>query len=541
MKHFHVIILFLCLSACASLPQENSNSPHKLFSAERYHETDTLKQSLDLGVALSGGGIRSSVFSIGVLKALYDAEILDEVDVYSFASGGGYAGYWLMSTEVQGRYDADTASADKPFGYYAFDDTRFTVNACEFMTKSNFVDYRHVLGAWVAGIRNPGDTYQEDIERTYGWFYDQPGAKVKEAKDLTQMQLTEYKKYLEKGLPYFIYTMTVQKPEATYGLTDGHFEMTPVHYGNDSYGFSPWDPKESLLISRAAAISGAAVASVLGLSVLEQPVEVELGKCTDKGDSLCDKKLKQVTLSDGGHSENLAILPLLRRNVETIIAVDAEHDENQIFEGFYKLKDRLQEWGYIVSELALDSRLKLPREKDEWGDYIDKDGWWKRTLTPVLGKSVLTVTVQHEDASKNFKPTTIHYIKMSRNDSRVYKAYLERWRDPGLKGDYEFSVDKTIHARIRKFLEDNEDPRGNWMCAKLASENYCGTDWVIDNAIIRMSDDFDAKFPTHTTLDQSFFIDQTLSYIGLGYLLGSDLGLERAIKPKPHCANPGDG
>ena len=34
------------------------------------------------------------------MKALYDLDVLDDVDVISSVSGGGYASYWLYS-----RYD----------------------------------------------------------------------------------------------------------------------------------------------------------------------------------------------------------------------------------------------------------------------------------------------------------------------------------------------------------------------------------------------------------------------------------------------------
>ena len=55
---------------------------------------------MDWGLALSGGGLRSAAFSIGAMKALYDLGLLDDIDVISSVSGGGYASFWLYS-----RYD----------------------------------------------------------------------------------------------------------------------------------------------------------------------------------------------------------------------------------------------------------------------------------------------------------------------------------------------------------------------------------------------------------------------------------------------------
>jgi hypothetical protein len=48
-----------------------------------------------VGLALSGGGIRSATFSLGVLQALGAAEKLTSFDYLSTVSGGGYIGSWL--------------------------------------------------------------------------------------------------------------------------------------------------------------------------------------------------------------------------------------------------------------------------------------------------------------------------------------------------------------------------------------------------------------------------------------------------------------
>ncbi|HIO96299.1 MAG TPA: hypothetical protein EYG71_00030 [Leucothrix sp.] len=45
-----------------------------------------------LGLALSGGGIRSASFAMGVTQALDRYQLFDEVDYLSTVSGGGYMG-----------------------------------------------------------------------------------------------------------------------------------------------------------------------------------------------------------------------------------------------------------------------------------------------------------------------------------------------------------------------------------------------------------------------------------------------------------------
>jgi Patatin-like phospholipase len=50
-----------------------------------------------LALALSGGGIRSATFNLGVLQGLAERGLLTRLDYLSTASGGGYIGSWLSA------------------------------------------------------------------------------------------------------------------------------------------------------------------------------------------------------------------------------------------------------------------------------------------------------------------------------------------------------------------------------------------------------------------------------------------------------------
>ncbi|MDH4094698.1 MAG: patatin-like phospholipase family protein [Betaproteobacteria bacterium] len=52
-------------------------------------------QGKALGLAFSGGGIRSATFNLGVIQALAEAKVLRRFDYLSTISGGGYIGAWL--------------------------------------------------------------------------------------------------------------------------------------------------------------------------------------------------------------------------------------------------------------------------------------------------------------------------------------------------------------------------------------------------------------------------------------------------------------
>ena len=54
----------------------------------------------DVGLALSGGGIRSATFSLGFMKSLSQAGLIHSIDYLSTVSGGGYAGSFYCSLFV---------------------------------------------------------------------------------------------------------------------------------------------------------------------------------------------------------------------------------------------------------------------------------------------------------------------------------------------------------------------------------------------------------------------------------------------------------
>ncbi|MFN0169067.1 MAG: patatin-like phospholipase family protein [Bryobacteraceae bacterium] len=56
------------------------------------------------GLALSGGGIRSATFSLGVIQGLKELDLLRQVDYLSTVSGGGYIGAWLTGNVRRTQY-----------------------------------------------------------------------------------------------------------------------------------------------------------------------------------------------------------------------------------------------------------------------------------------------------------------------------------------------------------------------------------------------------------------------------------------------------
>src|SRR5262245_54977863 len=62
---------------------------------QRAVREDNTEPERYVGLALSGGGVRSASFAIGVLQALHNEGRLGQIDYLSTVSGGGYAGALL--------------------------------------------------------------------------------------------------------------------------------------------------------------------------------------------------------------------------------------------------------------------------------------------------------------------------------------------------------------------------------------------------------------------------------------------------------------
>jgi Patatin-like phospholipase len=74
--------------------------------AERRRITGAPDTSPDVvGLAFSGGGIRSATFNLGVLQGLAEFGILPRVDYLSTVSGGGYIGAWFAAWMQRKKFD----------------------------------------------------------------------------------------------------------------------------------------------------------------------------------------------------------------------------------------------------------------------------------------------------------------------------------------------------------------------------------------------------------------------------------------------------
>lgn len=534
-KLFIPYVIFMSLSSCILTPNKIIHESEHGFDFDPskdellLEEVELAKKTrFELGLALSGGGIRSSAYSIGVMKALHEQGVLQEIDIISSVSGGGYAAYWLLSSE------SNDKNKFNKFGDIAFEDENFLVNTCRFMTVANFVTLKSMAIQFLKN-RDMSKFYQCHIERTYGWgdFSNDEESDIssciKNKISSKSKTIDQYAKDVKNGyIPYFIYNSSVVDPKPKSGWADGLYEFTPLFRGNKILGYKKWEENKSLPLSQVSAIAGAAT-------------ERFLGQYIDNPDT---EKLKQdkIRLSDGGHSENLGVIALVRRGVKFIIVADGEQDYGLNFEAYYILKDRLDAWGYTLEYSTLDARPKK--------SPINQDKWWLRkeleaddnALMLKEGNFIATIYKTNDPEKKTL--STLFYIKSSVVGEIVKDADKEYFCN-GLKSKY-LSIGKieTENAKICNIINNDDKDIGNGDCSnnknmvcqnlKRHTNEVNVKEWIKQNAIIRIQnkESFGKRFPHDSTLFQSFYIDQFTSYMGLGYLQTNKFDLKKLIDEK---------
>ena len=79
----------------AGIPQGMKDQELRVIRAT--HRDDPPAERELVGLALSGGGIRSATFGLGVLQALKQVDLLGRIHYLSTVSGGGYIGAWYSA------------------------------------------------------------------------------------------------------------------------------------------------------------------------------------------------------------------------------------------------------------------------------------------------------------------------------------------------------------------------------------------------------------------------------------------------------------
>lgn len=470
---------------------------------------------VDWGLSLSGGGIRSGTFGIGVMKALYDDKLLDEIDVISTVSGGGYGLYWLIANN-----DLNTR-----FGESVFADQAWVTSSGRLQHNAEFVPNPSILKVAPYSPSRAIELYEDSLVKFANSPDRDPLNPIFPRTDLDET-IWKYKTHVRQeknGAPYFILNTTVCTPHSG---SDKWIEITPDYIGNSKFGYHRWSsPGESLKTAQAVAISGAAVRQKLAQKV---------------PDYLHDQN--EMTLYDGGGAgdkgENLGAYALIRRGIRNVIIVDGEMDPKYGFGAYKKLRDQLLAEGVTMNVDDIERHLGVP--------------WYARKP---FGSPVSRGTAIGCFDDGTVVKTDIYYVKMSKPSGLLREVRSDRG-----KRSYELigkeKIDNTRYNRwIEQFhpLEKNRRlqtvpesvTRLEGFVSKHGSLNEDFYKEVVRGYASSLDFDFNPRiaiqknmgvfayrFPHMTTADQSYYTDQLHSLIGLGYIQGKATTREIKITPR---------
>lgn len=489
-------------------------------------------------LALSGGGIRSAAFSIGVLKGLAEKGVLAATDAISSVSGGGYALAWYYMKYVEAY--AATRPASPPPRPDVFSDA----SLADVASRAGFITPAHVVTGVVAdSVFMPVNLvlnglwgthtnttparrmYQEQIVTTFMPGHDsarlealvseKPCDEVDGSVGGTCNPLT----YFRLPLPIINTTVRIDDDRNRHSsyLARTVFEFTPLRFGNDGFTYVQTGTQTyPLSFAEAIAVSGAAAdASVLPGStfqVVGSAANQDLGYFIDNYNEPEIKKWRKILpfpfylftdtyrhdikgtdiyLSDGGHAENLGAYSLVRRLCRQITIVDAEQDGEYQFESYFKLQAALRrDMSVDLSVRAIDAMAK----SIEWeAKNRSLTGRWTEVrvpggaswVTPVAEGSIGWFPVVLDGQTTDLK-LAVRYVKLSM-DRSLFDGVSAADRDSPA---YRNAVAHYGENAVAFFLEK------------------CVREGVIDK---------DCSFPQAKTTDQSYCPEQFMAYVDLGY------------------------
>jgi hypothetical protein len=102
------------LIADATIDAINQAEAQAVQARRKHHRVEAPERKNAVGLALSGGGIRSASFCLGVVQVLAARRLLKDVDFLSTVSGGGYTGSFLMTRLGAGQPHNDVAGPHGP-------------------------------------------------------------------------------------------------------------------------------------------------------------------------------------------------------------------------------------------------------------------------------------------------------------------------------------------------------------------------------------------------------------------------------------------
>jgi hypothetical protein len=318
------------------------------------------KQRPGLCLALSGGGIRSSAFAIGVLQGLNETGKLREIDIISGVSGGAYAAAWY--TDHRTRVGDDDRVLSDAYVGGSIDPALFSFPVAVLGATTVILNPLTAGSGSANGVDSGtlNNSYSAMVSSAFSIPFFGPAtmghlreAVIGKRIPLPIVGIAAYPlpdRLGEFGSPDDPLTAFAK----SVALNDSYLEVTPFRYGINGFGFQNrrlvplsddlWSyvlysgaaydrPHESGSIGRLT--GGMRLGGTMSLIVPKRHPEPAGSISVD------DVSRHFFYASDGGFVENLAAFPLTTRRCEFIVIADAEYDPEWVFEGYRVLRDRL--------------------------------------------------------------------------------------------------------------------------------------------------------------------------------------------------------
>ena len=354
-------------------------------------------------LALSGGGVRSASYSLGVMSALDahnvpDVPTLDKFDYISSVSGGGYAsGYYYSQkyAKVQNVFSekallklqeglGNESAADKFIGPgLIFPLSPAVMHGTLALTSLPFSLLGSPGSSWL------GTNYEFDLGHKYlGEGLDGSNINLKRAPRLKY--LGEWVR--DAHLPKFIFNASVFGDNKLEEIPrrDRVYEYGMYHEGSRATGFVKLDTHRLSLEGVRLDLERASLYEEINLDEYKNKYRIDLTKVVTISAAGTDAPLEgfwasiraatgsytgfyqpmtdgfyiglypeYLHHSDGGYSENLGAYSLIKRGCRHLIIVDAEEDPEYIFEAYRILKHDILDSASSVVDLSV---IQIDRE-----------------------------------------------------------------------------------------------------------------------------------------------------------------------------------
>lgn len=533
---------------------------HATDASPRPSSTETRPQTC---ISLSGGGIRSAAFAIGIMKGLEELpskpRFLRDVDVMSGASGGSYALSWYIANLRKGHYTRDNIFGDSSLNYLKQHSDFITVpmEGASVFGSVIGIPFNLLFDAvfgWHLNTNPIATTlYEIKIENTFH------GGERMHIRDIAA--LLEGNRADPHPIPIVTTTWRIDEDQLNQEslLANSVVEVTPWWYGSDGLGYvrhSATPRKVFADLGELVEVSGSALdaSQSIGASarVLGSVFNMDLGRYfynyydqrigqqgSEDQRSFWSKALwyisplgtylfqtpywrdaygERIYLTDGGHAENLAAWPLIRRLCDHIVMVDGEYDPDYSFGAYFRLKHAVEKELHAKIQLTPEPKAGLDVEGIEpaiaAGQTLNnihnnKPGNWREKISrqrypkqhAVLHGTIGPLPV-NDSAGKSTEITLqLTYIKLAIGEGMDKAQLLEQYGEAAT----------TYYLASRS--------------------NSCQMRPYVFAAIL-----WHCSFPMYDTVHQNFAPEQFAAYIGLGeHIVKNQLMYEKAcgyLRPK---------